>query len=172
MHQEQKQNELVGWIKHMGMTNVQVVWGTVGDQDMAGLYQQSDVFVLPSKGEGWGLPLIEAAATGLPIITTMYSGQTEFLQPIVSSVVAVEYDMMPIACAEYQLFYPTTDGDWGSWAQPRIDSIRQALRSSRLNYEALKAQALINSEIIRRDFSWDQSAYCALQSLQKRGLLK
>jgi glycosyltransferase involved in cell wall biosynthesis len=139
---------------------------------MADLYQQSHVFVLPSKGEGWGLPLIEAAASGLPIITTMYSGQTEFLQSIASSVIAVEYDMAPIACVEYRSFYPAPDGDWGNWAQPRIDSIRQALRTSRLNYAALKEQAQINSEIIRRDFSWDQCAYGALQSLQKRGLIK
>lgn len=172
INQVEKQNEITGWIERMGMTNVRVIWGTVADQDMADLYQQSHVFVLPSKGEGWGLPLIEAAACGLPIITTMHSGQTEFLQPIISSVVPVEYDMVPVACLEYQSFYPTPDGDWGMWAQPRIDSIRQALRASRDNYPALKARAQANSEIIRRDFSWDQCAYRALQSLQKRGLIK
>lgn len=171
IHQEQKQEEITSWIKRSNMTNVRVLWGAVNDQDMANLYQQADVFVLPSKGEGWGLPLIEAAASGLPIITTMYSGQTEFLQHITSSVLPVEYDMAPITCAEYQLFYPTTDGNWGNWAQPRIDSIRQAFKASRLNYNALKEQAQRNSEIIRRDFSWDQCAYRALQSLQTRGLL-
>ena len=172
INQEEKYNEISNWINQSNMTNVRVIWGAVADQDMADLYQQSHVFVLPSKGEGWGLPLIEAAATGLPIITTMYSGQTEFLQHITSSVIPVEYDLAPITCAEYRSFYPVPDGDWGNWALPRVDSIRQALRASRLNYVALKEQARINSEIIRRNFSWDQSAYQALQYLQKRGLIK
>jgi glycosyltransferase involved in cell wall biosynthesis len=130
------------------------------------------VFVLPSKGEGWGLPLIEAAAVGLPIITTRHSAHTEFLQHIQSSVIAVEHDMIPIMCEEYRMFYPTPDGNWGSWAQPKVDSIRAALRHACLNYDDLQKKARVNSGIIRRNFSWAQSADCALQTLQRHGLLK
>ena len=171
-NREDKYNELTQWIGQMGLTNVRVMWGSVAATDMADLYQQSHIFVLPSKGEGWGLPLIEAAAVGLPIITTWYSAHTEFLQHIQSSVIPVEYDMVPVACQEYQLFYPTTDGNWGKWAQPRIDSIRQALRTARQNYAHLSQEAVTNSHIIRRNFSWAQSADHALQTLQKHGLLK
>jgi len=171
-HQEAKYNELANYIGQLGLTNVRVIWGSTAPEDMVNLYQQSHVFVLPTKGEGWGLPLIEAAAVGLPIITTWHSAHTEFLQHIQSSVVVVEHDMTPVNCQEYQLFYPTTDGNWGSWAQPRIDSIRAALRSSRQNYTYLHRRAKENSVIIRRTFSWAQSADRALQTLQKHGLLK
>jgi glycosyltransferase involved in cell wall biosynthesis len=171
-NREAKYNELTRWIGELGLTNVRVMWGSVAANDMADLYQQSHVFVLPSKGEGWGLPLIEAAAVGLPIITTWYSAHTEFLQHIQSSVTPVEYDMVPIACQDYQLFYPVPDGNWGNWAQPRIDSIRQALRTTRQNYAQLQAQAISNSHIIRNNFSWAQVADRALQILQKHGLLK
>ena len=171
-NKEAKYNELTRWIGELGLTNVRVMWGSVTAADMADLYQQAHVFVLPSKGEGWGLPLIEAAAVGLPIITTMYSAHTEFLQHIQSSVIPVEYDMVPIACQDYQLFYPTPDGNWGSWAQPRIDSIRQALKQSRQSYDYLHKRARENSSIIRNNFSWAQSADRALQTLQKHGLLK
>lgn len=172
VNQEAKYNELATWVESMGMTNVRVLWGPISEPDMIDLYQQSHVFVLPSKGEGWGLPLIEAAAVGLPIITTMYSGQTEFLQHIESSVVPVEFDLASIGCAEYKFFYPTADGDWGQWAQPRIDSVRQALRQVRDNYPALKTHAAVNGKTIRKKFSWDQSAASALQRLQAHGLLK
>jgi hypothetical protein len=37
--------------------------------------------VLPSHGEGWGAPYMEAAAMGLPSIATNWSGMTEFLGP-------------------------------------------------------------------------------------------
>ena len=167
-----KYNELTEWISSQGLTNVRVMWGSVPARDMADLYQQAHVFVMPSKGEGWGLPIIEAAAVGLPIITTMYSGHTEFLRHIQSSVIPVEFDLVPITCSDYQLFYPTEDGNWGEWAQPRILSIRQALRTARNNYDQLQAQAIANSHIIRNNFSWAQVADRALQLLQKRGLLK
>ena len=169
---EQKYNELSNWLGSVGITNVRVLWGSISQADLVDLYQQSHVFVLPTKGEGWGLPLIEAAAVGLPIITTMHSGHTEFLQHIQSSVIPVDFDLVPITCAEYQFCYPTADGNWGDWAQPRIDSIRAALRTARDHYQLLSARAVANSEIIRRDFTWDQSAFRAVQLLHKQGLIK
>jgi glycosyltransferase involved in cell wall biosynthesis len=170
-NKEAKYNELTQWIGELGLTNVRVMWGGVTANDMADLYQQSHIFVLPTKGEGWGLPLIEAAAAGLPIITTMYSAHTEFLQHIQSSVIPVEFDLVPVACPEYQYFYPTPDSNWGEWAQPRVDSIRQALRSARQNYTTLREQARANSTVIRKQFSWAQSAEAALQCLQAHRLL-
>jgi len=149
-----------------------VLWGSAAQADMIDLYQQSHIFVLPTKGEGWGLPLIEAAAVGLPIITTMHSAQTEFLQHIPSSVIPVEYDLVPIACEEYKFFYPTEDGDWGQWAQPRIDSIRAALRTARDNYTTLQSRAFANSSIIRDAFSWDRSVDRAVSILHASGLIK
>lgn len=46
---------------------------------MGSLYRAADCFVLPTRGEGWGLPILEAMACGLPVIATDWSGQTEFL---------------------------------------------------------------------------------------------
>ena len=48
-------------------------------QDLPRLYQSVDAFVLPSRGEGWGRPVAEAMAMGLPTIATNFSGQTAFL---------------------------------------------------------------------------------------------
>jgi glycosyltransferase involved in cell wall biosynthesis len=60
------------------------------EAQLADLYRACDVFVLPTRAEGWGLPLIEAVAAGLPIITTMHSGHTEFLQHVTDSVLPVD----------------------------------------------------------------------------------
>ena len=46
---------------------------------MPSLYRSADAFVLPSRGEGWGRPVAEAMATGLPTIATNWSGMTEYL---------------------------------------------------------------------------------------------
>lgn len=43
------------------------------------MYKAATAFVLPTRGEGWGRPIAEAMAMGLPTIATYWSGQTEFM---------------------------------------------------------------------------------------------
>lgn len=43
------------------------------------LYRTADAYVSAHWGEGWGLPLSEAMAMGLPTVATNYSGNTEFM---------------------------------------------------------------------------------------------
>ena len=42
----------------------------VGREDMVALYQAADLFVFPSVYEGFGLPVLEAMAAGVPVLTT------------------------------------------------------------------------------------------------------
>ena len=172
MNHEENKQKITEHVHGLGLTNVNVWYGNLSLSELSSLYQRHNVFVLPTKGEGWGLPLIEAAASGMPIVTTMWSGNTEFLAPIKNSVVPVEYDMVPIDCPEYQLFYPTEDKDWGTWAQPRAKSIAQALLYACDFFTELKTNAVTNSDVIRRDFSWAQCANTAMNMLQQRNLLK
>jgi len=60
---------------------VHLLHGYLKEHEMAALYQHSKVkaFVSLSHGEGFGLPLIEAAGYGVPIITTQWSGPNDFL---------------------------------------------------------------------------------------------
>jgi len=46
-----------------------------------GLYNEGDIYVYPSRLEGIGLTLAEAAACGLPVITTNFGPMNEFLVP-------------------------------------------------------------------------------------------
>ena len=53
--------------------------GVMADEDIPVLYRCADAFVFPSLKEGWGLVLLEAIASGLPIITSNIPPFTEFL---------------------------------------------------------------------------------------------
>ena len=58
-----------------------ILTGVLSQEDLCCLYQLADVFVFPSLKEGWGLVILEAIASGLPIITSNHAPFTEFLTP-------------------------------------------------------------------------------------------
>lgn len=162
---DQKYQSLQKKIHSLGLNNVTLLWGEMSDSELANLYRACDTFVLPTRAEGWGLPLIEAAASGLPIITTMYSGHTEFLAPIKSSVLSADYVMAPIECPEYCSYYPDSENNWGTWARPDVYSIAACMQAACREVDALYKQAQKNSQIIRQRFSWANSAEKALVAM-------
>jgi glycosyltransferase involved in cell wall biosynthesis len=148
--------------KILGLDNVTLLWGEMTEIQLANLYRACDAFVLPTRAEGWCLPLIEAVAAGLPIITTMHSGHTEFLQHVTDSVLTVTHAMARIDCAEYRSYYPDSMNDWGTWAQPDVASIVTCMQQALQQEHSLYDHAQRNSKIIREQFSWSQSAEQAL----------
>jgi len=162
INSERKHQELLKKISSLGLTNVTVLWGEMSAQELADLYRACDTFVLPSRAEGWGLPLIEAVAAGLPVITTMYSGHTEFLNHVRDSVLPVDFVMANIDCAEYCSYYPDSQNNWGSWARPDVYSIAACMQVACREVESLYKNAQRNSQIIRERFSWSQSVEQAL----------
>ena len=156
-----KQIELLTLIDTLGLTNVQCLCGEADLRSMLSIYTGCDAFLYPTKGEGWGLPLIDAIACGLPVITTNHSGHTEFIRHLSASLVPVEYDLTPVG-----------GNDPGLWASPRVDSIARGLKYCYENREWLAHEAIRASSIIRNRFSWDQAAIKAMDSLIAHGLFK
>jgi len=156
-------------ITKLNLNNVGAIIGAV--DNLQYIYNQCDILVAPTKGEAWGLPIIEAAASGLPIITTYYSGHTEYLQHITNSVVPVDYQLFPIDCEIYKECYPETDNNWGQWAVPDIDNLAEAMMLSKTHKDYLAENAFKNSKIIRTRFSWQNSVDIAIQTLKEQGLL-
>ena len=58
-----------GLVRSLAPPNVSFA-GRVPRDELQALYAQSDVFVMPSRSETWGMAMQEAAAVGLPLIAT------------------------------------------------------------------------------------------------------
>lgn len=60
---------------------ITLLHGRLSDAEMAAVYNDPRVIsaISLTHGEGFGLPLIEAAACGIPVIATDWSGHTDFL---------------------------------------------------------------------------------------------
>ncbi len=53
--------------------------GVIPDDELPALYRLANAFVFPSVKEGWGLVVLEAIASGIPVITANQAPFTEFL---------------------------------------------------------------------------------------------
>ncbi len=60
---------------------IRFVFDRLPQSELLALYQGCDAFVLPSRGEGWGRPYMEAMACGKPALGTNWSGNTAFMTP-------------------------------------------------------------------------------------------
>jgi len=70
----------LGILNYISLTSEDdFVMGKVTDDMVANRYRAMDVMCLPTKGEGFGLPLIEAQACGTPIVTTNASTGPELV---------------------------------------------------------------------------------------------
>lgn len=74
------------------------VWGAVTDAELAGAYASADVFVLPSRYEGYGMVYAEALLHGLPIVACDTGPVPELLGPDAGLLVPVN-DPVALATA-------------------------------------------------------------------------
>jgi glycosyltransferase involved in cell wall biosynthesis len=165
---EAKQDELSRQIDGLGLRNVVPVSGALSTLDMALLYNNYDAMIFPSRAEGWGLPLIEAIACGLPVISTYYSGHSEYLSAIDGQFVRLDHQLQPISCPEFLQHWKAG----GQWAVASPDEIAKKLVFMKEHHKSLQQHAMTASQTIRDHFSWRHAAEQAVDSLQSLGFFQ
>ncbi len=66
-------------IKKLGLENNVILQGFIPDEELADYYNLCDVFIMPSKKEGFGIVFLEALASGKPVIAGNKDGSKDAL---------------------------------------------------------------------------------------------
>jgi glycosyltransferase involved in cell wall biosynthesis len=137
--------------------DVELIEADLDDSQLKALFEQCHVLVAPSRAEGFGLPLAEAMLSGLPVITTAWSGQLDFCTE--ESAWLIDYRFAP-AQSHFGLF--------GSvWAEPSRASLTRTLRTARKAGSAeLMQRAQRGRELLLTHFSWAAVAARSIQAVR------
>jgi len=146
---------------------VYLLHGDMSDEEMVGLYNHKDIkcLISLSHGEGYGLPIFEAAYNGLPVVTTNWSGQCDFLnvptrQRKKGSKKKTSSVMKPmIGDVEYTLGRIQQEAVWDGvlqadsmWCYPEEGSYKKVLSDVHKDYDKYKDMAKKLKTWVKKEF--------------------
>jgi len=112
--------------------NVKVINQAYSPEELRDLLYSADCFVYPSRGEGFGIPPLEAMATGIPVIAPNEHGISEyfddrFMYPVKTKLVPAEYDHIK--------------GDLGNFVKCDVEDLARQLKIAYQNRHYMRSVA-------------------------------
>ena len=134
---DERRAELLAYAASLGIGSRVIAAGFVAEAELPALYRLADVFVLVPDGdertdvEGFGVALLEAAASGVPAIATSVGGVPEAVRDGVSGVLVPREDEAALArAALYFLENRDVARLFGERARARVTSAFSQARAT------------------------------------------
>lgn len=150
-------NRYLKGIKNHNYPQILFLPGVTPELEMPSLYKIGDAFIGTSRGEGFFLPPIEAAACGLPVISCNNTGMSEYLR---------DDNSFMITTNEKEICSPEMhwiSGYYQGQLFPKLgeDQINQAVKHMRFvvnHYNDALKKAKIFKEDVWNKYTWDKVA--------------
>ena len=129
---------------------VYMLHGEMKAEEMASLYRHPSIKALLTltRGEGWGLPILEAAASDLPVIATNWSGHLDFLK--LARFIPIDYALSEIPASRVD---NTIFVKGAKWAQPIESDAKKKMQKFRDKPSLPQKWASDSGPAIREAFS-------------------
>lgn len=125
---------------------VYLLHGDLEESEILSLYSRDDVhaYISTTHGEGYGLPIFEAACAGLPIVATNWSAHTEYLTADYRQngktkakklFAKVDYDLKEIPKS---VVWKDILVEGSKWAYPKENSFKKQMRNMYTNHGMYK----------------------------------
>jgi glycosyltransferase involved in cell wall biosynthesis len=130
--------DMKGFMSHLGehQCKVYLLHGDMSDEEMHALYNHPNIDALLAlpHGEGFGLPIFEAAYSGTPVIATGWSGHMDFLcdEEGEEHFYNVSFDIQPV---QENVVWDGVIVKESMWAYPREQSAKEKMRECYNNRE-------------------------------------
>ncbi len=131
------------------------------DEDVVRLYRACDALAFPYRGEGFGLPMLEALACGLPVIATAGGAADAFLDDDVAYRVPARRAPLRGAMRGEVL------AGEGWWLEPDVDALAETMRHVVAHRDEARAKGRRGAERARTAWTWDHAAEIAAERLRR-----
>jgi glycosyltransferase involved in cell wall biosynthesis/tetratricopeptide (TPR) repeat protein len=121
--------------------------------DMLRLYRSANAFVLPTRGEGFGRPYLEAMAAGVPVIASRWSGHLDFVTDENGYLIDTTVEDVP---ERFSVYWPVFRGH--RWGEPSVTHLRRLMRQVFEERAEAAARALRGQREVCERFTWSRVA--------------
>jgi glycosyltransferase involved in cell wall biosynthesis/SAM-dependent methyltransferase len=127
--------------------------------EMRRLMAAADVYVSPTRGEGWGRPLVEAQACGKPVICTNWSAPPEIVDPDAALLIDVE----DLVVVDGKMDVAHYRGQ--RWASPSTPHLAELLRWAANHPDERAAMGQRGRRHMEERWSWSSAAAIAARRI-------
>ena len=134
------------------LPNIYLLHGEMTDDEMNQLNNDNKIksFVSFTKGEGFGRPLLEGAITGKPVITSNWSGHTDFLHPDYNILIGGSLDKV----------HPSAANQWlieeSQWFNISTDDTNKAMKDVFKHYKKYFERSRKQTQYLKDNWSFDK----------------